>query len=136
MIPVYADVVYDSIGAATAEASLGALRPRGTCVYYGNSTGPPPAILPTPTLAKLGSLYVTRPVLEHYLLTAEERARRAEETFGWALDGKLAVRVACEFGLEEAAEAHEFIESRQARGKVLLRTSAGSAGETVRRGGA
>lgn len=75
LCPHGVDVVYDSIGRATACASLEALRPRGTCVLYGNASGAPEPIAPTPTLAKLGSLYVTRPVLEHYLLTAEERAR-------------------------------------------------------------
>ena len=33
------DVVYDSIGAKTCLDSLAALRPRGTCVLYGNSSG-------------------------------------------------------------------------------------------------
>ena len=83
--------------------------------------GAPAPIAPTPTLARLGSLYITRPVLEHYLLTEEERERRARETFGWVLEGQLRGRVARKFeGLEEAARAHEYLESRSARGKVLI----------------
>ena len=120
--PEGVDVVYDSIGAATAESSLQTLKPRGTCVFFGNSSGAPKPIAPTPTLAKLGSLYITRPLLEHYMRTPEERRRRAEETFGWVADGKVKVRIAKEFdGLGEAAAAHEFLESRQAKGKVLMR---------------
>ena len=121
--PEGVDVVYDSIGAATAESSLQTLKPRGTCVFFGNSSGAPKPIAPTPTLAKLGSLYITRPLLEHYMRTPEERRRRAEETFGWVADGKVKVRIAKEFdGLGEAAAAHEFLESRQAKGKVPQRT--------------
>jgi hypothetical protein len=38
----------------------------------------------------------------------------------WLLEGKLQVRIAKTFGLEDAAEAHRFLESRSALGKVLL----------------
>ena len=115
--------MYDSIGAATAEASLAALKPRGTCVFYGNASGPPPPLAPTPTLSTAGggSLFVTRPLLQHYLLTAEERAHRAAQTYGWAAEGRLAVRIAAQLNLEHAAEAHELLESRRALGKILLR---------------
>ena len=34
------DVVYDSVGKATAEGSLDSLAPRGMMVFYGNSSGP------------------------------------------------------------------------------------------------
>lgn len=124
LCPGGVDVVYDSIGAATAEQSLRSLRPRGMCVFYGNSSGAPPPIAPTPTLATLGSLYVTRPILNHYLLTEEERCRRAAETFGWVADGDVRVRIARTYELEQAAEAHELLESRSARGKVLLEVNA------------
>lgn len=121
LAPSGVDVVYDSIGQATAGQSLQSLQTRGTCVFYGNSSGPPSPIAPTPTLAKLGSLYITRPVLEHYLLTDAERTRRAEDVFGWMARGELNVRIAKTFELGEAAEAHAFLESRMAMGKVLLR---------------
>ena len=75
LAPRGVDVVYDSVGRATADASLASLRPRGTCVLYGNSSGAPRAIAPTPTLAVGGSLFVTRPLLDHYLLTADEVQR-------------------------------------------------------------
>jgi hypothetical protein len=38
----------------------------------------------------------------------------------WLSEGKLQVRIAKTFGLEDAAEAHRFLESRSALGKVLL----------------
>jgi NADPH2:quinone reductase len=123
LAPSGVDVVYDAIGAETAEQSLQSLAVRGTAVFYGNSSGPPPPIAPSPTLARLGSLYVTRPSLEHYLRSDAERKRRAEDVFGWIARGELRVRLAKTFGLDQAADAHEYLESRQAMGKVLLTTT-------------
>ena len=122
LCPGGVDVVFDSIGKATTEASLSVLRPRGTCVFYGNSSGAPPPISPTPTLARGGggSLFITRPLLEHYMLTSEERAERAKEMFGWVVEGRLKIRIAKQFGLGEAQQAHEFLHSRKAKGKILL----------------
>lgn len=38
------DVVYDSVGKATASFSLASLRPRGHCVFFGNASGAPDPI--------------------------------------------------------------------------------------------
>jgi NADPH2:quinone reductase len=63
------DVVYDSVGQSTFEGSLASLRPRGMFVTFGNSSGPVPAFAPL-ILSQKGSLYMTRPTLAHYTLTA------------------------------------------------------------------
>ena len=119
LLPNGVDVAYDSIGLQTAEASLQCLKPRGTCVLYGNSSGAPKAILPTPTLAT-GSWYIQRPVLQHFLSDEKERQQRSSDLFVWIQSNDLNVRIAKTFPLEEVAEAHRFLESRQAFGKVLL----------------
>jgi NADPH2:quinone reductase len=113
--------VYDSIGLKTTMQSLEALRARGTCVLFGNSSGKPPPLDATPTLAAR-SLYVHRPVLQHFLATRQERERRSSQVFDWLAQGRLSVRIARKFRLEEAADAHRFLESRAALGKVLLTT--------------
>src|SRR5690606_40520290 len=51
------DVVYDSGGADTVERSLECLRPRGTLVLYGQSSGPVPPLDPQ-VLSRKGSLYL------------------------------------------------------------------------------
>lgn len=117
--PKGVDVVYDSIGLKTVDESLLSLKLRGTCILYGNSSGQPAAILPTPTLAS-GSWYLQRPVLQHFLLDETERQRRASVLFSWIGSGMLNVRIAKVFSLESATEAHRYLESRQALGKVLL----------------
>jgi NADPH2:quinone reductase len=45
---------------------------------------------------------------------------RANDLFRWISQGALTVRVDRTFPLAEAAEAHRYLESRAARGKVLL----------------
>lgn len=72
------DVVYDSVGKVTAKHSLASLKPRGNCVFYGNASGAPDPIAPL-DLAVGGSLYITRPLLNHYVLTREELNWRAAE---------------------------------------------------------
>src|SRR5215471_13053591 len=65
------DVVYDSVGKTTFEKGLNLLRPRGMMVLFGGSSGPAPAIDPT-VLTQKGSLFLTRPSLNHYILTPDE----------------------------------------------------------------
>ncbi|HSD27522.1 MAG TPA: quinone oxidoreductase, partial [Vicinamibacteria bacterium] len=60
------DVVYDSVGRATAEKSLDCLVPRGMMVFFGNASGPVPPIDPL-LLSRKGSLFLTRPNLVHYI---------------------------------------------------------------------
>jgi NADPH2:quinone reductase len=113
------DVVYDSVGKVTFDKSLDSLRPRGYMVLYGQSSGPVPPFDPQVLNAK-GSLFLTRPTLGHYIATPEELRGRTDDLFGLIAGGGLDVRVAREFPLDEAADAHRFLESRQALGKILL----------------
>ena len=113
------DVVYDSVGKSTWEQSLDSLRPRGYAVFFGNASGPVPAVEPL-ALSTRGSLFMTRPTLWHYIATDEELAWRAGDLLGWLAAGELQVRVDRELPLAEAAEAHRAIESRQTSGKVLI----------------
>jgi NADPH2:quinone reductase len=113
------DVVYDSVGATTFEKSLNSLRPRGTLVLFGQSSGPVPPF-DAGILNQKGSLYLTRPSLGHYVLTREELVWRSDELFTAILDGSLKVRVDRTHPLAEAAQAHRDLESRKTTGKLLL----------------
>ena len=113
------DVVYDSVGQATFEKSLDCLRPRGTMVLFGQSSGAVPPFNPS-LLNPKGSLYLTRPGLGHYTSTREELAWRAGDILRWTSEGSLKVHVDRIFPLREAAQAHRALESRQTVGKVLL----------------
>lgn len=113
------DVVYDSVGRDTFEHSLAAVRPRGMVVLYGQASGPVPPLDPQ-VLAARGSIFLTRPKLDHYTLTRTELLGRAEALFSLVQQGQLRVHVAQRFPLAQAAAAHQALEGRQLSGKVLL----------------
>jgi len=111
--------VYDGVGAATFDASLASLRPRGMLVLFGASSGPVPAFEPL-RLAAAGSLFLTRPVLSHYTATRDELAWRAREVFEAVVAGDLRVHIGARFALADARTAHEQLQARKTTGKVLL----------------
>ncbi|MGE3401530.1 MAG: quinone oxidoreductase [Vicinamibacterales bacterium] len=111
-------VVYDSVGKTTFEASLGCLAPRGMLVLFGQSSGKPDKIDPV-GLTK-GSWFLTRPTIVHYTAERAELEQRAGEVFDWIQSGKLRLRIEHTFPLQEAAAAHRALEGRATTGKVLL----------------
>lgn len=115
------DVVYDGVGRATFDGSLGSLRRRGMMVLFGGASGQVPPF-DIQRLNSAGSLYLTRPTLGDYLLTAEERQWRGHELFELVRDGTLDVRIGATYPLAEAAAAQTALEGRQTTGKVLLLT--------------
>jgi NADPH:quinone reductase len=114
-----ADVVFDSVGKATFDDSLTALRPRGMMVLYGASSGPVPPVDPMRLLTG-GSLYLTRPTLGTYAADRAELLWRAGDLFEWIAKGELDVRIGGEYPLEDARRAHEDLEARRTTGKLLL----------------
>jgi NADPH2:quinone reductase len=111
-------VVYDSVGKTTFEASLACLAPRGMLVLFGQSSGKPDKMDPL-TLTK-GSWFLTRPTIVHYTAERSELEERAAEVFGWIERGTLRLRIEHTFPLQDAAAAHRALEGRATTGKVLL----------------
>jgi NADPH2:quinone reductase len=113
------DVVYDSVGKDTFDRSLDCLRPRGYLVLYGQSSGPVAPMDPQMLAAK-GSLFLTRPVLGHYVASPKELSWRTTDLFEWIVAGEIEVRIDRAWPLVDVAEAHRYIEAGKTRGKVLL----------------
>ena len=113
------DVVYDGVGQATFEAGLTVLRPRGLMALYGAASGAVPPF-DLQRLNGLGSLTITRPNLGDFVRTPEELAWRVGDIFDAVLAGTLSVAIAKTLPLDDAAEAHRAIQSRQYSGKILL----------------
>ncbi|HLK11455.1 MAG TPA: quinone oxidoreductase [Candidatus Binatia bacterium] len=113
------DVVYDAVGQSTFEGSLRALRPRGLLVSYGQSSGPVPPF-ELRHLGELGSLFLTRPSLAHYIADRRELEERAGAVLGAVRAGRLRVRVGARHRLAEAPAAHRALEGRATAGKILL----------------
>jgi NADPH2:quinone reductase len=114
------DVVYDSVGKDTISRSIRSLARRGLCVNYGGASGFVTSVEPL-ELAEAGSVYFTRPHLADYISTASELRGRAADLFAAYARHELAVAIDRELPLEQAGAAHEAIESRRTKGKLLLR---------------
>ena len=110
--------VYDGVGAATFDASLASLRPRGVLALFGQSSGPVPSIDPQ-RLNAAGSVFLTRPTLWHYVATPEELRRRADDLFRFIAEG-LDIRIHDRYPLRDAGRAQSDLESRRTTGKLLL----------------
>jgi NADPH:quinone reductase len=112
-------VVYDSVGATTFDKSLDCLKPRGTLVLFGQSSGPVAPFDPGKLAAK-GSLFLTRPSLAHYTLDRAELLQRSGELFDWVQTGNLKPRIDKVLALKDAAAAHRLLEGRKTTGKLVL----------------
>jgi NADPH2:quinone reductase len=113
------DVVYDSVGKDTFEASLNCLRPRGMLALFGFSSGLVPPFDPA-VLGTKGSLFLTRPGLNQYMATREELMSRMHDIFDWLASGQLKIRIGHVFPMAEARRAHQDLEARRTTGKVLV----------------
>jgi len=112
-------VVYDGVGKDTFARGLKVLRPRGYLVLFGGASGavPPFDLL---ELTKHGSLFITRPSLQHYVATREELEQRSRDVFEMIGAGKLALRIHKKYPLEDVRQAHYDLEGRKTTGKLLL----------------
>lgn len=117
------DVVYDSVGKDTFEASLDSLKPRGTLVSFGNASGPVPDFAPL-LLTQKGSLFLTRPRLREYYATHEDFAEGTEALLDAISSGTIKVTVNQTYALRDVQQAHRDLEGRKTSGSsVLIPTS-------------
>ncbi|MBP1935051.1 quinone oxidoreductase family protein [Ammoniphilus resinae] len=113
------DVILDSIAGKTSELSMECLAMYGRLAHFGNASGEVGQFktkdLHSSCRAVLGfSLGTTRNHRPQYLhATAQEVLKHLEE-------GRLQIKIGKRFTLEEAAQAQEWVESRQSTGKVVL----------------
>ena len=116
-----ADVVYDSIGKDTLQTSMQCIRPRGLMVAYGNASGKPEPI-EVLDLARLGSLFLTRPILSHYISTRAEFELATSRYFKTLTDGIVTLPEITRFPLTEAANAHRHLQDRSELSLPILVT--------------
>ena len=114
-----ADVIVDSIGGSNLQKSLHCLAYRGRCITFGDAGRDVTSRLDISTMRSNNQSLVG------YFLGAELfLSPRPHAVIAGILDdiaaGRLRVVVDRRFPLDEAGEAHAYIESRQAFGRVLL----------------
>ena len=112
------DVVYDSVGQATADASMASLRPRGMMALYGAASGAVQSVPVSVINAK--SLFFTRPGLNDHVATREELLWRADDVLGRVESGALSLHIHGTYPLSDAGHAQDDLENRRTMGKVLL----------------
>ncbi len=112
-------VVYDGVGKNTYPGSLDCLRSRGMWITFGNASGPVPPVAPL-TLLQKGSLFMTRPMLNHYIATTEELTSLARELFSVVRKGAVKIQVNQHYALKDAAKAHRDLEQRKTTGSTVL----------------
>mgnify|MGYP002784442986 CR=1 FL=1 len=114
-----ADVAYDSVGAATFEASLDSLSLRGMMVSFGNASGPVPPVAPL-DLTRRGSLTLARPSLFHYA-TPDRLPGMAAALFDLLASGAIKPTIAATFPLARGADAHRLLEAGKTIGAIILK---------------
>jgi NADPH:quinone reductase len=115
------DVVYDGVGKTTFPASLDCIRPLGMFVSFGSASGPIEAFNIN-LLQFKGSLFATRPTLNHYGAKREDLLALADETFAVVASGKVKIPINQTYPLKDAAKAHRDLESRATTGASILLT--------------
>jgi len=111
------DVIVDSVGGPTLQSSILSLAYRGRVSMVGQAGREPMQV-------DVGSMMGGNRSLSGVFLGAEIATDRVQKNIQRLIDeaarGELKVLIDKEFPLSEAAEAHRYIESRQAVGRVLL----------------
>lgn len=114
-----ADLVVDSVGGKTLEASIAALAYRGRVSWVGNAGRDEETPAIWPIMQKNGSISGVFLGAEFGAQPQRTKAM-VESLIGRVASGELRVAVDKVFPLKEAADAHRYIESRQAFGRVIL----------------
>lgn len=113
------DVVMDGVGKDTFDGSLDCIKPLGMMISFGNASGPvePVSLL---TLAAKGSLKMTRTTLFTFLADHQRCQDMATHLFSKVASGDIKVNIGQTFPLEQIADAHRSLESRQTTGSTII----------------
>lgn len=109
------DWIIEMVGGDIVAKNLKVLARHGTMIVYGSASGEDFKI------SVLNLMYKNHSVKGYWLMneSVENRIRFTKELLGYIASGKLKVEVT-EFPLENAKEAHQSIEDRKTKGKVVL----------------
>ena len=112
-----ADVIVDPVGGSTLQASINSLAYRGRVSMVGQAGREPMKV-------DVGTMMGGNRTLSGVFLGAEIATDRVHDTIQQLIEdvhsGALKVLIDKTFPLKDAGEAHRYIESRQAVGRVLL----------------
>ena len=118
------DLIVDMVGSQSLTANRRVLKSDGRMVIIGGAKGNWIAPLWTPMKAGLLSPFVDE---EIFSMTAQLRSEDLEYLAGLMTNGKLTTQIDRHFPLAETAEALRYLETKRARGKVIIAVEAGTA---------
>jgi NADPH:quinone reductase-like Zn-dependent oxidoreductase len=122
----------DLEGAGTVEAVAQDVRGLkvGDRVAYAGPTGGYPEVrliqadrldpIAPVLLSQKGSLFLTRPILFHYIQRRDALEASANELFEMVASEKVRINVNQRFALKDAADAHKALEARATSGSTVL----------------
>ena len=112
-------VVFDSIGKDTFMCSLECLKPLGMMALFGAASGPVPPF-DLGLLAKMGSLFITRPTLFTYTAQRADLLAIAGDLCDMVVSGKVKIEVNQTYALKDAAQAQIDLVARKTTGSTVL----------------
>ena len=112
------DLILDAVGKPTFEKGLKCLAPFGHLILFGRAGGPPDPVDPMKLFER--SLKVSGFVLPHVYSNRDLMRHGLDDAFRLIREGRLTIPIGGTFPLEQAAEAHRFVLSRNSTGKLLL----------------
>ncbi len=113
------DVVYDSVGKDTWDASMECVRKLGLVVSCGSTSGKPePYDIGTDGLKK--SAFITRATTVNYMTSSEIRAASARALFRMMRVAPIKVLIGQTYALKDSAQAHADAEARRTTGSTVL----------------
>ncbi len=113
-------VAFDSVGAATFDATIDSLARRAMFVSFGASSGNPPDVS-AKLLQQHGSLYFTRPTLADYVFSSPaDLQASAARVFDMLAAGSIKIEIGQRFALADARQAHEALEGQRTSGSTVL----------------
>jgi NADPH2:quinone reductase len=113
------NIILDSISGTVSERSLECLAYYGRLVHFGNASGEVGSFQTKDLHASCRSILGFS-----FGTTRKKRPELLQETanqvFRYLRDGSLQIKATKSFPLQDAGKAHEWVESRQSTGKVIL----------------
>jgi len=111
--------VFDGVGKNTFKGSLACLKSKGMMISFGNASGPlDPVNVPKDIQPK--GLFLTRPSIAQYFTNRKELQAGADTVFEKVKFGKIKIKIAKEYKLADAKQAHEDLEARKLTGPAIL----------------
>jgi len=113
------DVVYDSVGKDTWQASLDSVRNLGLVVSFGSASGDPPPYNVSLDGRK-NSAFIHRATMPNYMTTPEIAAASARKVFAMIKKGAIKARIDQSYRLRDVARLHRDAEARKTTGQIVI----------------